>query len=312
VEAVSIQLAPHAHDMEKHHGEKPAWGNKAGVMTLQEKMSLWAGKSDTTQSEIDSDDVFKGVWEADEDEIPASRVMNYRDLVVGSPHHQWLITKLSKELSKANDTLIDQRLEQWSVQIRDQILQMLPYGKISLRCNPRTYNVIYKLPLASDIRQELLAAIRGAHGAVAARHGIGSILQHLRSSWPPNADYLLYVLEQLHHAPMTQPNGDHLSAWIEDETLSLRCRSYPYSISEWGQILAWFGTAVFRLSNKDFGDGYLPVLKKRAMWRGELDWVFCLFFLPAPLEPNQLPCYSPVIDEILWPAASVHFRRYLD
>jgi hypothetical protein len=64
VEAVSIQLAPHAHDMEKHHGEKPAWGDEAGVMTLQDKMSLWVGKSDTTQSEIDSDDVFKGVREA--------------------------------------------------------------------------------------------------------------------------------------------------------------------------------------------------------------------------------------------------------
>jgi len=311
VEAVSIQLAPHAHDMENHHGKKPFCEDEAGVMTLQEKMSLWADKSDTTQSEIDSDDVFKGVREADEDEITASGVMNYRDLVVGSPHHQWLITKLSKELGRANDTLVDQRLEQWSVQIRDHILNMLPYGKINLRCKPRTYDVIYKVPLAPDIRQELLVAIEGAHGAAATRHEIGSILHHLRSSWSPNSDYLLYVLEHLHHAPMTQPNGDHLSAWIEDETLSLRCRSYPYSISEWGQMLAWFGTAVFRLSDEDSGEGYLPVFKKRAVggpWRGAPDWVFCLFFRPTPLEPNQPPWYPPVTDEIPRPG---EIERYL-
>ena len=73
---------------------------------------------------------------------------------------------------------------------------------------------------------------------------------------------------------MTQPNGDHLLAWIEDETLSLRCRSYPYSISERGQMLAWFGTVVFRLSDEDSGEGYLPVFKKRAVggpWRGEIE-----------------------------------------
>jgi hypothetical protein len=174
-------------------------------MSLHDKMSMWNSKAGEDRLVIETDDLYQGVKD-DEDEI-TDRVglPEYHKIILNSAAYEWFLASLKKEITL-----------QWSVtqprvmveSIRQRILDQLPTGTISKRKALGGHEVQFDLQCGDTFKRwlkhenfdqlirpdqlftELITVTGSADEAQAL-----TIKQYLSQTWPTSGLRLLDVLE---------------------------------------------------------------------------------------------------------------------
>jgi len=241
-------------------------------MSLAEKMALWADKEDVHHDEAEHADLFDGVAVDGDDGLTMPELLSYRNVLLGSPPYEWLMSTLRRELLTSTTRTPDAK-------IRNQILRMLPCGEISRHHLPKVYNMTFGLPW--DIFTDFWNSV-GPGGLKAATvfldgdYGFSqqtNILCYTQERWPFNGEHLLSVLDDLHTSslplkrssrtsvagtyqrgiefeksskliPSLSPDKTRLSALVQDQTLRVAVNGLSCSVAECAEQLAWLVIAL--------------------------------------------------------------------
>jgi hypothetical protein len=246
-------------------------------MSLNDKMSMWDSKAGEDRSVIETDDLYQGVKD-DEDEI-TDRVdlPVYHKTILDSAAYEWFLASLRKEITL-----------QWSAtqprvmveSIRQRILDQLPTGTISKRRALGGHEVKFDLQWGDTFKgwlehenfdqligsdqsfAELITVTGSAEEAQAL-----TIKQYLSQTWPASGQRLLDVLQntinsRYHHYSGKITNyrrsdvgntyaylvilldNTQLEARIGGSHLTITATGPAHFIAECGEQLAWLQAAL--------------------------------------------------------------------
>ncbi|KAK0611642.1 hypothetical protein B0T14DRAFT_333160 [Immersiella caudata] len=241
-------------------------GNGLEIMSLAEKMDLWANRNDVAD-ERKHEDLFEGVVDED-DKLDAAAVelLSYRNNLVGSPPYNWLMSTLRRDLKSIGNAP--------EIAIRNQLLEMLPSGEISRRHPPKTHSVTFEI--AWDILRTINGrpsegkCFSGAEVYLENENSDGSLVNVLRysqSRWPSGGEEFLSMLDAIrrHDSLMatsssciSSSDSFKLSARVLHHTLRVAVNGLSYFVAERGEQLAWLAVNLNRHRNR--GRTYEPYL----------------------------------------------------
>jgi len=168
--------------------------NKSGIpggMSLAEKMALWADKEKIAQPK--RDDLFDGVDGDKDDKFDVPELLSYRNILAGSLPYEWLMATLRRELQGSGANSPD-------LEIRNQILEMLPSGEISRHRPPRAYDITFELSWDILARGGLGRKFSDTEMMSVDESGFESymtVLRYVQDRWPSIGTRLVFLLDDL-------------------------------------------------------------------------------------------------------------------
>lgn len=179
---------------DEHHAEVQT--TTPGDMSLAEKMALWANKEhDANHENSERDDLFDGVSVDEDRALDQTAPWSYRDLLLGSPPYEWLMSTLRREL-ESSGACPESR-------IRNQILEGLPSGKISRHRQPQTHVVTFQIPWEVITRSNRGNPLSHAELHISNECAVHDFQPHAtvkayaQARWPSCGEQLLSAIDRL-------------------------------------------------------------------------------------------------------------------
>ncbi|RSL93519.1 hypothetical protein CEP52_013207 [Fusarium oligoseptatum] len=203
------------------------------IMSLQDKMDLVHQRKANC---------FKNVTD-DDPNITASLL--YNKMVLESKDYSWLVQRLETELVLERGET-DPRSD--DVPIRQQILSMLPPSNISKRRRPTHQDVVFQFP-SRPIRflpSDPILVTPSSHNIQ-----LTNILTYFNQTWPSFGEEVLSFVSRAFGHPhftattdsMTLGNDAQINALFDSSFSLIRVTGPAYSVSEFGEQLAWLAAA---------------------------------------------------------------------
>ncbi|RSL91164.1 hypothetical protein CEP51_000398 [Fusarium floridanum] len=212
------------------------------IMSLQDKMDMWDENISMHESAPEKGELFQNVTD-DDPNITASLL--YNKMVLESKDYSWLVQRLETELSLERGET-DPRSD--DVPIRQQILSMLPPGNISKRRRPTHQDVVFQFP-SRPIRflpSDPILVTPSSHNIQ-----LTNILTYFNQTWPSFGEEVLSFVSRAFGHPhftattdsMTLGNDARINALFDSSFSLIRVTGPAYSVSEFGEQLAWLAAA---------------------------------------------------------------------
>jgi len=161
-------------------------------MSLAEKMALWVDKEEISQERLD--DLFDGVDGDEDDKLDVPELLGYRNILTGSPPYEWLMSALRRELQGSGANFPD-------LEIRNQILEVLPSGEVSRHRPPRAYEVTFELSWDTLARCGFGKRLSDTEVSVddekCGCESSMTVLRYVQDRWPSSGTQLVFLLDDL-------------------------------------------------------------------------------------------------------------------
>ena len=188
---------------------------KASGMSLMDKMGMWDRKASVVDTEVEKDDFFSGVKDAEEEDIEPATLPAYIKTVLDSSSYEWFIASLKKQLLLQLNAMQPHNTVE---AIRQRILEKLPTGSISKKHAPYAHTVTFDIDwqeaMEKRLRNEVLEPSLRSSGSLFDYMTVtGSpdeaqaltIRQYMNQTWPANGLQLLDILQGM----LTSSNGHY-------------------------------------------------------------------------------------------------------
>ncbi|KFY28123.1 hypothetical protein V491_00626 [Pseudogymnoascus sp. VKM F-3775] len=211
-------------------------------MSLGDKMSMWDSKSGENDTVTESDELFKGVRDEDDEITNEVDLSIYHGIILKSPSYEWLLSSLKKEC-----------FLQWGLRqprimvdnIRQNVLDKLPTRTISKRRPNRGCGVKFIIQQNDDteggnrllwksISETLLSELITVTGCQEESQAL-TVKQYLHQTWPTCGLQLLSALQKA----ITYSNHDYTVVLPDNTQLKVSVRGSLYI------IITVFGPAQF-------------------------------------------------------------------
>ncbi|KAK3375818.1 hypothetical protein B0T24DRAFT_207196 [Lasiosphaeria ovina] len=247
---------------------------KLGGMSIQEKMLMWETSPLERRQEPVVSEYFEGVDDMD-DHAGHPDFSTYSQTILNSKAYTWLVDSLLKESSFHWD---DSKPKIMINNIRHEILNALPTGKISRKQSPCIYRAAFHIPWLAPMKRLERERTKNRTGTGEA---LGNIIvltsssedqtqatrveEYMTRTWSSGSSEILQVLKDAvgrkdySFASAFLRDKTEIKAVLKRSTLVVEVAGPRRSIAECGEQLAWLTTAL-QDSNEEIATHHAPLL----------------------------------------------------